>query len=97
MRRSSASIGFSFSVAWMADQSFASAPMSMSSSTWRLGLPGPSTSGQHLMFQCDHPLAAKSVLPHTCDTRREEDEEEATYCQRAGSRNKHQMQRRRAR
>lgn len=35
MRRSSASTGLSFSVAWMADQSFASAPMSMSSSILR--------------------------------------------------------------
>lgn len=31
----SVSTGFSFSAAWMADQSRASAPMSMSSSTWR--------------------------------------------------------------
>lgn len=38
MRRRSASTGLSFSVAWIADQSFASAPISMSSSTWRLGL-----------------------------------------------------------
>jgi hypothetical protein len=37
MRRSSVSTGFSFSVAWIADQSLASAPMSMSSSTWRVG------------------------------------------------------------
>ena len=33
MRRRSASTGLSFSVAWMADQSFASAPISMSRST----------------------------------------------------------------
>lgn len=37
IRRSSVSTGFSFSVAWTADQSLASAPMSMSSSTGRNG------------------------------------------------------------
>jgi hypothetical protein len=37
MRRSSVSTGFSFSVAWIADQSLASAPMSMSSSICRYG------------------------------------------------------------
>lgn len=37
MRRNSASTGLSFSVAWTADQSFASAPISISSSTWRVG------------------------------------------------------------
>ena len=37
IRRSSVSTGFNFSLAWMADQSRASAPMSMSSSTWREG------------------------------------------------------------
>lgn len=35
-RRSSASTGLSFSVCWMAAQSLASAPMSMSSSTSRV-------------------------------------------------------------
>lgn len=38
IRRSSVSTGFNFSEAWMADQSRASAPISMSNSTWRVGL-----------------------------------------------------------
>jgi hypothetical protein len=41
MRRSSFSTGFSFSPAWIADQSLASAPMSMSSSMCRVGFAPP--------------------------------------------------------